>query len=162
MSEPASTIEHRLIACLSEQCRALHAMRDLLEQERSALIDRDADALLELARGKDALRDRLVQLENKRKELLAGCGAPIDPSVHSQWFSQPDRSPAVRQGWAELLATLREARSRNYANGALLAEQHRMTQQSLRFLQGHADSLAVYGDRGRQVSAPMRRMLGTA
>lgn len=162
MSEPMSETEHRLTDCLNEQCRTLHAMRALLEQERSALIDRNADALLELARKKDALRDTLMQLENARAELLERSGVPIDPSAQSRWFRQPDRGPALSQGWAEFLAALREARSRNYANGALLAEQHRMTQQSLRFLQGHADSLAVYGDRGRPVSAPMRRMLGTA
>ena len=126
--QPAS-----LTAVMQAQLKALTRIEDILERERVALEERDADGLLAVAEAKnDALAD-LGDLERKRKALSAS----LDDSH-----------------LAELRLIAGRCRQMNSRNAALLNTQQQHVSRLLSLLRGGADYRpAGYDASGRAASA---------
>ncbi len=137
---------------LDRQLEALARVLDLLGDEQSALLSRDA-AALELATGsKSQALARSDELEQQRRALA--------PSLSDMEHLAADE--AIARRWEQLLGLTRQCREQNDANGRLIRRQQQRVESALDLLCGNpAGDSDLYGPDGEQRRKPGRSPLAS-
>ncbi len=123
---------------LERQSAALEAVLEWLQQEREALLARDAAAVELAGREKEAALGTVADLEVQRRAL-----AP-DLDAMETLATQPD----IGRRWERLLELTRQCREQNEANGRMIRRQQRRVAAALQLLRGASAGGQLYGPDG--------------
>lgn len=137
---------------LENELAAMHALRDLLQQEQLALSAANGAACEGLLASKSALIAELSALAGARHAALGRLGQRADEQGMREWIAG---APHTAQRWERLIAVTREANALNKLNGALLQQASLRTQQALQSLRPRRDS-DIYGPGGQAQPASLR------
>jgi flagella synthesis protein FlgN len=146
---------------LSEETRALRAFLDLLEQERKALHDGDADRLLALADEKNRSSGQLSRLALRRSQWFAAAGLGSGATAVSAWLNRLPPEAPQRGAWQALLDAALRARALNEECGALIRTRMQHNRQALAVLLAASDQATLYGPDGQAFAGPGKRHLGS-
>ncbi len=150
------------VADLEKERDTFRTIHHTLESEQKALARGDVDRLMQISKFKIEQFLTLNQLADKRNRYLAENGLASHMEGMEQWLAvQPGHSTA-RVIWRELLASAREARLLNEANGALIDVKMQHNQQALSVLQQAANQAALYDPSGRPAAHRSGRRLDQA
>ena len=126
---------------LQKEQTALDRFIDILQQEQSALVAADVDALQSLSADKQHLSEQLNNLSQQRAALLQRAGFTADTEGVKTWLAtQPAE---VRQAWEKLLASAQTAQRLNQTNGKLIQPHLQPNPQALTALMGAANRAEV-------------------
>lgn len=122
-----------LRAVIDEMAAASTQLLLVLEEEREALNQADAEALNRSGEAKQMLMRRLEQLDAERLQMSA---------------SLPGAAPHNQSQWTEVLQSLAQCRDRNLRNGELVGQRLSQVRRALSALTGQETGPATYGRRG--------------
>jgi len=122
---------------------ALRTLRELLQQERDALVRRDAAELNRVVQSKQDCLQRLHRNEQERNRLLAR-------HRRSDWTALLlALDPALAQPWEVLRASLAEVRELTTVNERIVARTRRSSERLLALLRGRLDPVGLYDRAGQ-------------
>lgn len=154
-----------LAQCLEQTFAGLRCMKRVLEQEETALGNRDPKALDKCTRDKETLANGLNGLALQLENLPRALGLPPGlKSVVRLLAAGPKIDPAyepLRGRWREIVALARQCRKHNEMNGAYIGLLSRHTQRSLDILHDRTGQDITYGPDGLGRRARASRKLTT-
>jgi flagellar biosynthesis protein FlgN len=148
-------------ALLEEETRELRAFLQLLENERDALMQRDADPLVSIADEKNRASARLQALGLRRMQWLANQGLDGRPESVNGWLTRSSNNENKADTWRHFFELARRARDLNHANGALIRSRMQYGQQALAVLLAASNQATFYGPDGQSFSGLGKRHLGS-
>ena len=133
----------RVVAVLDESIEEARGLRDALAAERTALEERDPDALERVLSTKSAHVDKLTALDTERQRLFAATG--IEPLA--------DGAPAIKDTsidtrWQQLVDLADECRTLNQANGFVIRARQSRVDTRLKIIRGEPIAPLTYGQAG--------------
>lgn len=142
----------QLLQCLEREQEHLSTLAALLQDEAQALLQRaEPPELARLAQDKLQCFQALHELAAERDALLQAQGyAAGHEGTDAAVAQYPDELSAV---WQNLLSTAETARQQNEHNGLYIRTQLKFTTESMTALHEAQSRTALYGPRGRQLSA---------
>jgi len=146
---------------LNEETRTLRAFLDLLEQERKALLEGNADQLLAFADDKNRLSGELSRLALRRAQWLAAAGHGSGAAAVAAWLQRQPPDAPLRKTWQALLDLAAQARARNEECGALIRTHMQHNKQALSVLMSASNQATLYGPDGQAFTGPGKRHLGS-
>ncbi len=136
--------------------RAVHEASRLeaaLEQETTALSERQVDALNQAVANKLQIAQSLEQLTREQNGLLGNAG--FDPNAEGvqACLQVWDPQGLIRPQWQQLQAIMGRCRHLNQVNGGAVALQQHQVQQAIHALRGTDNSTELYDPCGRAVAS---------
>ncbi len=146
---------------LTRETAQAEALRDALEQERTAL-HTDPEQVTSLAKTKQQQLERMEHLHQERTSLLAACGFAADASAMDACLRSCDPSGNLNRRWSALLDLIRTCRQQNEVNGAIVAASSQQLRQMLAILHGQQPGAGTYAPDGRPSDSGLSRTLAQA
>ncbi len=137
---PPGGVDAALQAVLSDMQHALNQLAQVLEAERGAVHALDSAALDSAGADKQALLQRLEQLDLERQQLLR---------------EAPPTAPAFAATWPQIVQSLRACQQLNQRNGSAVSQRLAQVRAALSILTGHVGEGGLYG-RGGELRASLR------
>lgn len=136
----------------------------LLEDERNALGQRDAQKLEEIIKAKSAHLQNLESNASQRTLWLKDSATePATESLQTQWDTLlQGRAPELKARWQQFKTLLNQCQNENEINGRLLARNQQVFARLLSILRGQGDNQNVYSAKGNKPSGGGRQSLGEA
>ena len=153
-------ILNRLLTLLDTLEKVYRSLRDELENERATLIAANLAGFLVARDRKEALLNRLQELEDQRvrqsDQLAAALGLPPATVTvsHLARHLPPAEAGRLKACGDRLTATLAQVGNLNGANRALIGASLGFVEGSLEVLQGLRHPTSIYHPNGRMHSAP--------
>lgn len=142
-------LETALTAVVEDLHQAVTELAATLAAEREALVAADAGALDRAGARKQALMQRLEQLDAERLQLLR--------------LASPAAAAQVEARWQQVLVLLKSCHDANQRNGSLVNQRLVQVRQALAVLTGQGnDGVGVYGPAGELRSALRSHHLASA
>lgn len=144
------------IAQLDHELAELRKFVNLLTEEQQALLNNEADRLLDLSASKSQAASLLSDIAcTRRKSLLSG---PNDSMEAWMGKHAPDKMPL----WTEIRKLASEAQHLNTTNGELIQARLRNNQQTMNVLfKSSQNTAGIYGPDGQTNINNAGRHLGT-
>jgi len=139
----------RFAGIADRELEALNRLIDVLDEERNALAQNDAEALPVLIAGKTGHLEALAQCASERARVLADAGVPAQ-GEEIRRFLAPE--PRAAETWDKLLAAARKAAGLNTANAFLTSNRLASVSRALAVLAGPQPCL--YGPQGTATRGP--------
>lgn len=136
-----------LASVLDEMQRTTDQLQVVLESERSALDHANPQALDEAGTAKQALMQRMEQLDAERLQLCQ---------------TDPASQAALQPAWARVVESLRRCHTLNLRNGGVVNQRLTQVRQALSILTGQAGESATYGRSGELRSSLRSQVLAAA
>lgn len=133
----------------ARELEALNQLIAVLDEERNALAQGDAEALPALIAGKTGHIQTLAQFAAERADVLADAGVKLQGDEIRNFLAED--APAC-QTWDKLLAAARKAAGLNTANAFLTSTRLTTVSRALAVLAGPQPTL--YGPQGASAPAP--------
>lgn len=132
---------------LSADISACTALLRLLEEEQSALAEKDADALASII---DQKLPALAQLEESAKQRSLWSGALSASDVAGAWEKVLDKmqQQKLKSDWEQVKTLTRECREKNEVNGKILARHQKVYGRLLDLLRGQTAAPNLYNAYG--------------
>jgi flagella synthesis protein FlgN len=137
---PSGGVDDALQAVLSDMQHALSQLARVLEAERAAVHALNSAALDSAGADKQALLQRLEQLDLERQQLLR---------------EAPPTAPAFAATWPQIVQSLRACQQLNQRNGSAVSQRLAQVREALSILTGHVGEDGLYG-RGGELRASLR------
>lgn len=143
----------QLLDCLEREQQQLSILLDVLQKEAQALLQRaQPPELAQLAQEKLQCFQTLHELGAERDALLQQEGLATghegtEAAIEKYGY------PELAAAWQALLSTAESARQQNEHNGLYIRTQLKFTTESMKALHEAQSRNALYGPRGRQLSA---------
>jgi flagellar biosynthesis/type III secretory pathway chaperone len=153
-------ILNRLLALLDTLERVYRSLRGVLENERAALTAANLADFLVARDRKEALLNRLQELEDQRVRLTDQLAAALDLAPTTVTVSRlahhlaPPEAGRLKACSGRLTATLAQIGNLNGANKALIGASLGFVEGSLQVLQTLRRPTTIYHPNGRMHSAP--------
>lgn len=146
-----TSLQHELNDALASVLDDMQQVADqllaVLEAERSALDQASPESLDQAGTTKQAVMQKLEQLDAERLQL---CG------------EQPARQAALQAEWARVVASLGRCHVLNQRNGSAVSQRLTQVRQALAILTGHAGESAIYGRSGELRASLRSQVLAAA
>ena len=136
-----------LASVLGDMQQTADQLLTVLEAERIALDSADADALDEAGTRKQALMQRLEQIDAERQLLSR---------------EQPARQAALEAEWQRVMQSLRQCHTLNQRNGSAVNQRLAQVRQALAVLTGHPGESELYGSSGELRGSLRSQVLAAA
>lgn len=133
----------RVAAVLDDSIEEARGLRDALAAERTALEERDPDALERVLGTKTAHLEKLTALDTERQSLFAAAG--IEPLGDGPPALQ-DAAIGVR--WQQLIELADVCRTLNQANGFVIRARQSRVDARLKIIRGEPIAPLTYGQAG--------------
>lgn len=133
---------------LEEDVKACNALLQLLEQERSALKERNHEQLEAIIHTK---AHHLQHLENSAKirSEWAHLYQSSEQNPEEKWRSIMDeQAPTTVKLWQELKQLLQQCRQENEVNGKILSRNQKTFSRLMSILRGQTGSTSLYTNKG--------------
>lgn len=152
----------QLLSLLSELADKLGRLAAILQQEQTALSQKEFAALEGYARDKEILSAEIEQLETQRHALCSQLQINNDFTSIQAFLTRVSGKVAARfeQQWNSIISLGNQCATQNQLNGILVAHQQRRTQQTLAILRGIAGGSEVYSAKGSQQKHDYQHSLG--
>jgi flagellar biosynthesis/type III secretory pathway chaperone len=137
------TIQHALLQDLGE---AKHLLK-LLEEEQSAMQERDLKALSSIVNLKTDCIHRIEQQSSGRYQLLQSLQRSADEAGWKALISEQD-DPSIHAIWHELLDVLSQCQHHNAVNGRMISRGQQTLHQLLNMIRGQVNPSNLYNHRG--------------
>jgi flagella synthesis protein FlgN len=150
-------------ALIKAEIDSFKEFHQLLQQEQGALINTDADQLLQLATRKSELIEKLAGFSAQRNRQMTAAGCENNAAGIATYLDTIKARAETRELWGKLLDLAREVEQINHSNGILIDTHLRHNQQTLSVLQNAANPAAsLYGPNGQISGAASGRRLDKA
>ncbi len=123
-------------------------LKEILQQERSALESEDLAALQAALDGKTACVDTLRSLDQRRIDLCELAGFAGDAGQMQDLIDWCDEDDTVNSRWEHLLVIAAESSAINLTNGAIIRLRQQQFESSLAVLRGVTPGTETYGSSG--------------
>ena len=142
--------QRELADILSMEKLCLSRLKKSLEQEQAALENRQTDALKEVVKEKQNALDEVVELQQRRANLLQQYGFSNDEQGVSSCIAgcSPSLSRELFPLWKQLHTLIEQCRDLNLVNGRILELNDRCVQQTLAILTNGTQPLELYSSQG--------------
>lgn len=152
----------QLFAQLSELAQQLASLATLLQQEQTALTQKDFAALETIAQDKEMLSAQIEQLEKQRHVLCSQLKIHSDFASIKTYITGVSGKLLARleQQWDKISTLGSQCTSQNQVNGVLVAHQQRHAQQALAILRGINGNDETYSASGSQQVIDHQHSLG--
>jgi len=131
-----------------------------LEAERTALTQRDLQALAMTTQDKIRHTRQLEQLDQQRQKLVSELGFAEDADGLQRCFDSLPRADALKHLWQQILTNLEACQTGNLTNGGILESDRQHIEQALRILRGQSTSPSLYDPHGDTPANLGQRELG--
>lgn len=144
--------------------QGIHACQKLLislEDERTALKERDTDALTRIIKDKST---SLLALEQSSKQRTAWLQADIaDADLERAWMEHINAlSPELGSQWLQFKSLLEDCRAHNEVNGKMLARNQQVFKRIVSIVRGQTEQQPLYTPKGGRGSGKGYHNLGEA
>jgi len=162
MSNP--TNPQQLLPLIKQGVELLHELEQLLTRERSALEQRDLEAIQQSSADKSALLPEIQANFNARHELLGALGVTLSAEGWQYYLSTLPQDAAELLGaeWQTLSDALERTQTLGLINQQLVAHGQENTARLLNLLQGKSQTNQLYGSSGRNNNFSTQSRLGKA
>lgn len=148
-----------LIQLLKADHQLLTQLESLLQQEQTALENRELDTLQELTSQKNQLLHSYAEQAGKRRQWMEKTGLPAERFL--ALLSQ--KAPAVYGIYQRTEAKLKRVHHLNEVNGRILMRTQQVNQRLMDILRGKAaDTPNLYGKSGQKTSGEETHLLISA
>lgn len=127
---------------LREQATRIGELNALLEQEQTALVQRDMETLQHLLSRKVELLGAVEADERRRLALLEAAGDSDGTGSMDTYFSAVPEPEAAREQWEHLRQSLQRCKALNEANGRVIRQQQTGVNRTMDLLQGESTTAA--------------------
>ncbi|MDN3517976.1 flagellar protein FlgN [Aquisalimonas lutea] len=141
MTDPRSDLDQ----LLHDQLERLEALNQLLQDEQTALVARDMEALPGLLSRKVELLGAVEADEQRRVQLAAAIGDDHGEAGMEACLERMPDPDAARRRWHDLVEALRQCRALNDANGRVIQKQQTGVQRTMELLQEDTSASSAYG-----------------
>lgn len=134
-------------------------LNTILEEEKSALADQDADRLREITTSKMACVERIEEAEAERRRLCEAVGFGADESgmtEFARWCSAGTRLDAA---WKEVIHRAKRSETMNRVNAAIGHARLRQVGDALAVLNGVDAGQGLYDPQGAESAGFERRAI---
>lgn len=163
MSKPSpDKLRTRLERILGDSVYCALGLKEILEDERSALEEQDTVKLTETAAIKEKCIRKLQRLEKERSQISveSGFGAgPEDMPALAKWC---DDDSLITASWQHLMDIARKCSTLNLTNGAIIRVRRQQIDSSLSVLRGSSPEADTYGPEGAAATSFGRQRLADA
>ena len=149
-------LEHLLI----QEVQCTERLLACLNAERTALAQRDMDALEQTTGEKLQHTLELEQLDRQREDLLSQLGFATDAEGLRQCFKRLPQADNLKRLWQQILSNLDACRNGNLTNGGILEAGRQHVEQALSILRGQCGTPSLYKSGGDTTADLGRRELG--
>lgn len=147
---------------LANEAALLRRFIEVLREEQSLLVARQADALARVNAAKLELVELLNTAERGRLDLLGRTPSQAGQQEMDNWLQQHPAETAARQQWQALISLAREAREIHNINGELIAMHLAHTSEALDILTQRQNQSALYGSNGQATPGSGSRIVDSA
>ncbi len=128
----------------------LQAFIEILKKEEQALIHGKIEALDNFASDKSRLIEKLIQLDDQRKEYTQNQESTVAKDSMNTWLLEQHTDQLEAQVlWNELLELAKAAQQLNHSNGLIISSQLKYNQRAFTTLQCAAGNVSLYGPKGQ-------------
>ncbi len=146
---------------ITTDINACQALLQLMEAERAALQERDAERLGAVIEEKTQYLSHLEQSAIKRSQWASRAQAADADSGWHQLLHDL-REPELNQQWEELKELMIACRSENETNGKILARSQNTVSRLLNIMRGQTDAPALYSAKGSKTGGSSSHIFGEA
>ncbi len=136
----------RLVAVLENSIEEARGLRDTLAAERTALEERDPDALERILGAKTAHVETLAALDTERQQLFAAAGIETRRGEGSA-----TQHAGIGQRWQQLVDLADECAQLNQANGFVIRARQSRVDTRLKIIRGEPIAPVTYGHAGDRI-----------
>ncbi len=142
--------QRELADILSMEKLCLCRLKESLEDEQTALENRQIDALEQAVKAKQDALQEAAELQQRRSTLLRQYGFSNDESGVLQCIAKcsPSLSRELLPLWEQLHTLIEQCRDQNLVNGRILELNDRCVQQTLAILTNGTQPLELYSSHG--------------
>ncbi len=140
----------RLVAVLENSIEEARGLRDTLAAERTALEERDPDALERILGAKTAHVETLAALDTERQQLFAAAGIETRRGEGSAIQSATQHAGIDRR-WQQLVELADECAQLNQANGFVIRARQSRVDTRLKIIRGEPIAPVTYGHAGDRI-----------
>ncbi|TCK18876.1 flagellar biosynthesis/type III secretory pathway chaperone [Thiogranum longum] len=151
---------HPLETTLAQEVECSRQLMGCLDSERSALIERDLDALETTTQQKLDCSQQLEQLETRRGSLVESLGFENTPDSLQRCFKTLPCAERLSTLWQQVLGNIESCRATNLSNGSILESGRQHVEQALCILRGQTGAPSVYAQDGETRANLGQRELG--
>ncbi len=151
---------HPLEITLTQEVECTRQLLDCLDAERTALLERDTEALENTTRQKFDCSKQLEELETRRSSLVESLGFENTRDSLPRCFKSLPCANRLMQLWTQILDNIESCKTSNLTNGGILESGRQHVEQALGILRGQAGAPAVYAQDGESRTNLGQRELG--
>mgnify|MGYP001317998324 CR=1 FL=1 len=162
--EPANSPDLVMQALIGADLQCTSDLDDLLQQERTALRDRNVEQLTQLLDRKSELLSNLQQNSQQRSEVLKRTGFSVDAEGMGAFFTaqQPETANRCREQWSQLEKQLERCNFLNEVNAKIAHRSQLTTNHILGILTGASQSLELYSAHGTSSDSKEKQSIAKA
>ena len=150
MSEITATECHsRVGKILGESIYHALALKEVLQEERAALENKDTTSLKSASVKKQMCINKLEALEAKRIEVFSTCGFGSDPDDMEALAAWCDDDSLLVRSWEQLIDIVKACHESNSTNGAIIHVRREQIRSALSLLRNGTEQETTYGPRGQ-------------
>ncbi|MGI9321844.1 MAG: flagella synthesis protein FlgN [Thiogranum sp.] len=156
----AETAQQSLQDVLTREVQCTECLLVCLEAERSALTQRNLQALETTIQDKIQHTRQLEQLDQQRQKLVSELGFATDADGLRLCFDTLPRADVLKQLWQQILTNTEACQTGNLTNGGILESGRQHIEQALRILRGQSMTPSLYDPQGDTPANLGQRELG--
>ena len=137
--------KQRIVAILDNSIEEARGLRDTLAAERTALEERDPDALERILGAKTAHVESLAALDRERQQLFAAAGIGTRNAE-----ATATQQAGIDRRWQQLIDLADECSQMNQANGFVIRARQSRVDARLKIIRGEPIAPLTYGHAGDQ------------
>lgn len=134
-------------------------LKEILNDERTALELQDTDALNETAVNKQLFLSRLEELEAERREICQASGFSAEPEAMEKLVEWCDTELLIHGYWDHFVDLAKECSDLNINNGAIINLRRQQIIGALSVIRGERQDSETYSRNGRDTSTSVKRVL---
>jgi flagella synthesis protein FlgN len=156
----AEGTQQSLETVLTREVQCTECLLVCLEAERSALTQRDLQALEKTTQDKIQHTQLLEQLDQQRQKLVTELGFATDVDGLQHCFNSLSRADTLKHLWQQILANIEACQTSNLTNGGILESGRQHIEHALRILRGESATPSLYDPHGDTPANLGQRELG--
>lgn len=137
-------------------------LKQILDDERAALEQKDTSALDDVASSKKLCVTRLDDLDSNRRKIGKQCGFADNPENPSELISWCDQQGEVAASWSKFIQIAESCSNLNAENGAIIHVRQGQVNNALQILRDGTTDVNTYGPTGRNGGELKARSLAEA
>jgi flagella synthesis protein FlgN len=151
----ASLYRDHLVCLLDEEATTLTKLEAILDREYQHITAEQIEQLEQVATARDVCMTGLLRIDGERQSLCRASGFSADKVGLLQLIKWCDPTGTIQKRWQQSVTAIRNCRSLNDRNGALINNRLKRIEGILNKLNGEAHNTSkIYSSRGNTYQNP--------